>query len=207
MLHKIPRWFQKLFPGYVWQINKPEKHIYLSFDDGPVPEVTDWVLEQLHTYQAKASFFMVGQNIQRNPQVFSRVKAAGHTLGNHTHQHVKGWGTATAPYLANVAACSRVMQNVGGEKPALFRPPYGRIFPAQARELRKHYDIVMWSVLSADYNARLAPEICLQNTIKATHPGAIVVFHDSQKAKKNLEYVLPRYLAHFSNLGYTFKAL
>lgn len=207
IIHKIPTWVQHIFSGYVWQQNTSDKSIYLTFDDGPVPEITEWVLAQLKAFNAMATFFMVGQNIERYNDVFFKVVSGGHAIGNHTYSHLKGWRTSTKEYIANVAKCAEVIQARMQEAPSLFRPPYGRIKPRQASLLRNHYNLIMWSVLSADYDAGLSQENCLQRTIKATEPGSIIVFHDSKKAWKNLEFVLPKYLAHFAKLGYSFKAL
>jgi len=207
MLHRIPLWFQQLFTGYTWQLPSNEKVIYLTFDDGPIPELTEWVLDVLDEYKIKASFFVVGENVKRNPRVFTKLISAGHTIGNHTYHHVKGWGTSTKRYVEDVEKCSNIMIDNGGKSSVYFRPPHGRIKPAQAKLLRKSYQLVMWNVLSVDYDRGLSKEKCLKNTIDATRSGAIVVFHDSIKAEKNLKYVLPAYIKHFIAMGYSFNAL
>lgn len=207
MLHKIPSWFQNLFPGYTWIIKSEKKVIYLTFDDGPIQEITEWVLHTLEGYNAKASFFVIGENVAKNPSVFAKIIELGHTVGNHTHNHMKGWRSSISAYLDNVEKGSKAIVDNGGEYPIYFRPPHGRIKPNQAKHLREQYKLIMWSVLSVDYDKNLDAEQCLKNTIAATEPGAIVVFHDSVKAVKNLKYVLPKYIAHFTNLGYTFKKL
>ena len=207
MLHRIPRWFQNLFPAYTWHIKSKEKVIYLTFDDGPIPEITQWVLNVLDDYDAKASFFVVGENVTKNPQSFQKIIEGGHAIGNHTYNHMKGWNASVNSFVDNVEKGSKAIVDNGGEFPQYFRPPHGRIKPSQARILRQNYKLIMWSVLSVDYDKSLNAERCLKNTIKATEPGAIVVFHDSIKAEKNLRYVLPKYMDHFSKIGYTFKKL
>jgi len=207
MFHKIPIWFQRLFPGFTWQFPSNEKVIYLTFDDGPIPEVTPWVVEVLNEYKIKATFFVVGENIKRNPNEFIDLIKAGHTIGNHTYHHVKGWSTSTKTYLHDVENCSQVIIDSGGEMPIYFRPPHGRIKLSQANLLKENYKLIMWNVLSVDYDKSLSKEKCLINTIEATSSGAIVVFHDSLKAEKNLKYVLPKFIKHFINEGYSFKAL
>ncbi len=207
MLHRIPTLFQNLFPGYIWNKKTDEKIIYLTFDDGPIPEITDWVLQVLEEYEVKASFFVVGENVERHPQIIEKINAAGHTIGNHTFHHLKGWGASTNNYLENVDKCSTQIEKHTGKRPNLFRPPHGRIKPSQAKQLRNTYNIIMWDTLTIDYDKSLNEHKCLQNSIRATQFGSIVVFHDSYKAEKNLRFVLPKYIAHFKSLGYSFKSL
>ena len=207
MLHKIPVWFQKLFSGYTWQIPGAGKVIYLTFDDGPIPEVTEWVVEILAKYGIRASFFVVGENVSKYPEVFRKLVEGRHVIGNHTYHHVRGWGTPTSLYLVEAGLCKDAIMENGGEEPLYFRPPHGRIRPAQAKALRERYKLLMWNVLTVDYDRNLNEEKCLANSIKATHPGSIVVFHDSLKAEKNLKYVLPRYIEHFTSLGYSSEPL
>lgn len=200
-LVKTPQFIQNLFPNYTWKVPIEEKEVYLTFDDGPIPEVTPWVLEQLANYNAKATFFCVGENVQKHPSVFEAVKAAGHTVGNHTYNHLDGWTTDNIPYFHNTRHSARI---IGSE---LFRPPYGKLKPKQAQFLQRHYRIVMWDILSGDFDPNISNEQCLQNVIRNVAPGSIVVFHDSLKAKEKLEYVLPRVLQHLSEQGYRFEAL
>lgn len=190
-----------IYPRFLWRMPATEKSIYLTFDDGPVPEVTPWVLEELEKYGAAATFFCVGDNIRKHPETFQQIISAGHTLGNHTYNHLNGWKTPVDEYLRNVARSEEL------HPCTLFRPPYGRITRKQARGILPRQQIVMWSVLTRDYSPALSPEKCLSKAIKNTEKGSIVLFHDSLKAQKNLEYVLPRYLAHFSRLGYRFERL
>lgn len=205
-LHYTPRIVQWLYPGFTWHKSRKEKTIYLTFDDGPVPEITPFVLEQLKEYGAKATFFCVGGNVGRHPEVLQQLQSEGHRIGNHTDHHLKGTHSSVQAYREDVERCRQKLQEAGIAS-NLFRPPYGRIRRAQARQLLPAYEIVMWDVLSADYDRKLSPEKCLQQSIRHTRNGSIVVFHDSVKAWKNVSWVLPRYLAHFASRGYTFKSL
>ena len=200
-LVKTPQVIQNLFPNFTWRIPTQTKELFLTFDDGPIPEVTPWVLETLGKYNAKATFFCVGDNIQKHPEVFQQVKEAGHSVGNHTFHHLNGWTTDNLPYFHNIRHCANQVNSV------LFRPPYGRVKPKQAQFLLRHYRIVMWDVLSGDFDPNVEPEQCLKNVINNAQTGSIVVFHDSQKAKENLMYTLPKVLEHFTSLGYTFGKL
>lgn len=208
-LYKTPWLLKKLFPAYTWHRDaKGSKVLYLTFDDGPIPEVTPWVLEELAKYGAKATFFCVGENVQRHPELAVQVVQAGHLLANHTHNHLKGWKTPLQQYVQNATQCQEQLEPfLPQQAPRLFRPPYGRITAAQARQLRGQYEMIMWDVLTNDYDKSLTPEKCLQHSIKSTQSGSIIVFHDSLKAKRNLMYALPLYLKHFTQLGYTFETL
>ncbi|HMQ47445.1 MAG TPA: polysaccharide deacetylase family protein [Saprospiraceae bacterium] len=200
-LVKTPQIIQKLFPNYTWNIPTQEKVLYLTFDDGPIPDVTPWVLDQLEKYQAKATFFCVGDNIRKYPDIFQQVIAHGHAVGNHTYNHLNGWQSDNIPYFHNVRHCANEVNSV------LFRPPYGRLKPKQAQFLLRHYRIVMWDVLSGDFDPMISEEQCLKNVIENAHSGSIVVFHDSLKASDKLMSVLPKVLAHFQEKGYTFGKL
>ncbi|MCO6478691.1 MAG: polysaccharide deacetylase family protein [Phaeodactylibacter sp.] len=200
-LVKTPHFIQNLFPNYTWRIPTQEKVLYLTFDDGPIPAVTPWVLEELKKYQAKATFFCVGDNIRKYPQVFEQVVASGHAVGNHTFNHLNGWQTENISYFHNVRHCANLAHSV------LFRPPYGRLKPKQAQFLQRHYRIVMWDVLSGDFDPVLSEEQCLANVVNNAEKGSIIVFHDSLKAEDKLRYVLPKVLKHFSEKGYTFGKL
>ena len=208
-LYKTPTLLKKLMPGYTWHRNTQAQNLYLTFDDGPIPEVTPWVLNQLAKYEAKATFFCVGDNLVKYPEVAEHVLAQGHVLANHTHNHLKGWRTPLQEYLQDVAQCQAALDKLlqPQRSHALFRPPYGRISSRQAAKLRGRYELVMWDVLTNDYDNTLAPEICLQNTLKHTQSGSIIVFHDSLKARRNMMYALPRFLEYFCGLGYSFKTL
>jgi peptidoglycan/xylan/chitin deacetylase (PgdA/CDA1 family) len=198
------KWYVKLlFPKYVWAIPTTEKKVYLTFDDGPTPEITAWVLSQLEQYNAKATFFCIGNNIQKHPEIFKKVLAAEHAIGNHTYNHLKGWETATDEYVENVKLCQSAISNQQSTITNLFRPPYGKIKNSQANALQKlGYQIIMWDVLSRDYDADTSPEQCLANVLKNVTAGSIIVFHDSVKAEQNLKYVLPKTLAYLQGNGF-----
>jgi len=223
-----------LFPGTEWRAAPASPtgrpRLYLTFDDGPIPDETPWVLEQLAAHQARGTFFCVGDNLARHPEVARAALAAGHRLGNHTQHHRSAWNTPRAAYLAGVEECARnlelVMQQVAALAPVvqdankehasfsaqmpgaqLFRPPYGRLTWPVLRQLRPHYRVMMWSLLTRDYDPGLAPERALRLTLAATRPGDIVVLHDSRKASRSLRFLLPRLLAHYGEQGYEFAAL
>lgn len=202
-VHKSPRILKSFYSPFVWEIPTEEPVIYLTFDDGPIPDVTEWVLEQLDIYLAKATFFCIGDNVRKYPELFASLLAKGHSVGNHTFNHLKGWNTDDEAYLENVKQCSEILP----VDTSLFRPPYGRIKLSQARPLLNNYHVVMWDVLTGDFEKYLSPERCLEKTLKYTKAGSIVVLHDSLKAWRNMSYVLPRMLDHFSSLGYRFEAL
>lgn len=208
MLHKMGWLFQKvIYPELTWSRYTKEKKIYLTFDDGPIPEVTEWVLDILAEYEAKATFFCVGDNIQKHPGVFAKVLAGGHRVGNHTYNHIVGWKTSTEAYLENTKQCASLLPELPSTSRPLFRPPHGRITKAQIRKLLPNYEIVMWDVLSGDFLLDIGQQKCLDKTIRHTEPGSIVVFHDSIKAEGNLRFVLPRYLQFFKEKGYSFDVL
>lgn len=190
-----------LFKERVWNVPGSGKELYLTFDDGPIPGVTPWVLDTLAQHQAKATFFVIGRNAATNPALLARIRAEGHCVGNHTWDHLNGWKTSTFAYLRNVLRC----QGVTGSR--LFRPPYGKLTREQARALRTRFDIVMWEVLSADFDTAITGERCLKNVIRHTRPGSIIVFHDSLKAEARLRIALPKVLEHFAGQGYRFCAL
>lgn len=198
-----------VFPQLCWYRSVSEKVIYLTFDDGPVPNETSWVLAELAKYDAKATFFCVGDNIRKHPDIFQEIIRLGHRVGNHTFNHLNAWKTSREVYLENVARCQELIERFSDKKEAmpLFRPPYGRISPSLIRKLCPTYQIVMWNVLSGDYRADLSPQNCLKYTMKYTQKGSIVVFHDSTKSFKNLSFVLPRFLEYFSQQGYRFDKL
>jgi len=209
---KTPKIIQKIFSKYQWKVSTKKKEIYLTFDDGPIPEITPWVLEQLNKYQAKATFFCVGDNIGKYPEVFSSVLQENHRVGNHTFHHLNGWKTKTNSYIENVEKCEYIIKEQQKHSTEisnlLFRPPRGRMRVSQTKNLlQKGYKITLWDVLSGDFDQALSKESCLDHVLKNTQEGSIVVFHDSEKAFKNLEYVLPRTLEHFSKKGFVFKAL
>lgn len=200
-LVKTPQFIQNLFPNFTWRIPTSEHVLYLTFDDGPVPEVTPWVLRQLEKFDAKATFFCVGDNIRKHLDVFKNILDTGHSVGNHTFHHLNGWSTDNIPYFHNVRHCASMIPSV------LFRPPYGRLRPKQAQFLQRHYRIVMWDILSGDFDPKISKEQCLSNVLDYAESGSIVVFHDSLKAKDKLEYALPRVLQYFSEKSFRFERL
>lgn len=194
----IYKWFLR---DAVFRVLTEEKKIYLTFDDGPVPEATSFVLEQLKKHNAKATFFCIGKNVKENPELYKQVLDEGHKTANHTFDHINGWKTKTPDYLANTAKCAELVNS------KLFRPPYGKIKFSQYSNLKSQYSVVLWDVLSWDFNLETAPEKCLKNVLNNTKPGSIIVFHDSKKAFKNMSYALPRTLEYFSERGYRFEAI
>ena len=206
---KTPNLIPTLYPNQVWRFSPKEKHIYLTFDDGPTPEITDWVLETLGKYDAKATFFCIGQNIEQNSDIFNRIYSNGHAIGNHTYSHLNGWKTSNNDYLNSVLKTERIINKIlVNDKNKLFRPPYGRIKRAQTKTLLdNNYNIIMWSVLSADFDNKIDKHTCLNNVIKSTENGSIIVFHDSVKAFDKLRVILPKVLEHFSSIGYRFKKI
>jgi len=203
---KTPDFVKTLFPQLIWHIPTTEKVLYLTFDDGPTPDITEWVLSCLDSYQAKATFFCIGNNIDQNPDIFRRILESGHTVANHTYNHLKGWKTDTNEYIRDVELTQSLLQRHSNTQ--LFRPPYGKFKISQAKQLLSlGYKIVLWDVLSYDWDRRISPEKCLGNVISKASEGSIIVMHDSVKAFENLSFALPRLLDHFSKDGYSFKAL
>jgi peptidoglycan/xylan/chitin deacetylase (PgdA/CDA1 family) len=203
-LVKTPRLLKALYSQCIWHINDHANSVYLTFDDGPHPTITPFVLEQLEQHQARATFFCIGKNVEEYPEVFERIIAAGHAVGNHTHNHLNGWKTPNLQYFRNIRKAERHIQS------NIFRPPYGRITYSQALGLHKMSPtmrIIMWDVLSGDFDTDLSPADCLHNLISTVRTGSIVVFHDSEKAWKRLEYALPRFLAHCREMGWNMKRL
>ncbi len=201
---KTPLWLQKLFPNYVWKMPNDPKKIYLTFDDGPHPEHTVFVLDELKKMNAKATFFCIGKNVQLYPEVYKRIIDDGHSVGNHTHNHLRGRKTNDKTYIDNVLLASKYIDS------DFFRPPYGSIKNFQAKllmQMLKPYKIIMWTVLSADFDLKITKERCLENVMLKTKSGSIVLFHDSEKASEKMRYALPRVLQSFSQRGFEFKQL
>ena len=194
--------FKSIFNKWIWSFNTDKKEIYLTFDDGPIPEITPWVLKRLENYKAKATFFCIGDNIFKNPDEFNQIIEKGHRVGNHTYNHLKGWNTNTVDYIENTLRAEKFFPY---QQQKLFRPPYGKITNKQSKEILKlNYTIVMWDVLSGDFDQNISNEQCLANVTKHAENGSIVVFHDSLKSQEKLQYVLPKVLKHYAALGYSF---
>lgn len=201
---KTPKLVKRLFPRLVWEFPITTKTIYLTFDDGPTPEITPWVLQELKKYNAKATFFCIGKNIEAHPEIFQNIIAGGHSIGNHTQHHENAWKVSAKIYLENIEATQKLLPNTT----KLFRPPYGKLTPKVCKNILKAgYKIIMWNVLSGDFDTTLSKEKCLKNVKENTTPGSIIVFHDSLKASKKVKYVLPEILAHFSKEGYNFEKI
>ncbi len=191
--HKTPAWIQKIYPSLTWHRRPSENEIYLTFDDGPIPGLTPEILKILDSFNAKATFFCVGDNVRKHPEIYNQVLSGGHAVGNHTMHHIDGWKHPDEVYFEDVEMCRESMESQGhGSR--LFRPPYGKIRRKQLRKIRDEYEIIMWDVLSGDFDQALSPEECYQNTIAHTVPGSIVVFHDNLKASARVLYALPRFL-------------
>jgi peptidoglycan-N-acetylglucosamine deacetylase len=202
---KTPWLAKKLFNQYIWNLPRNERAVYLTFDDGPHPTITPWVLEQLKQYNAHATFFCVGENVSQYPAVYQRILAEGHAVGNHTQHHPNGWHTATEAYLADVREGAQHIQS------SLFRPPYGRIRKEQAKGVKallgSNTKIIMWDVLSCDFDPTFSKAQCLKNVLKHAEAGSIIVFHDSEKAAPNMQYALPVVLQELAAKKYAFKCI
>jgi peptidoglycan/xylan/chitin deacetylase (PgdA/CDA1 family) len=200
---KTPWFVKKLFPEYIWNMPVNGYNVYLTFDDGPHPTITPYVLSELKKYNASATFFCIGKHAAEHPDVFKQILSGGHAVGNHTNSHLNGWKTETEKYINDVAIAAKCIQS------KLFRPPYGKIKKQQVKKLahamkNQQAAVIMWDVLSADFDKRISPEKCLQNVLRNVRPGSIVVFHDSEKALINLKYALPLVLEKLANEGYKF---
>lgn len=201
-IHKPPKWLRFIYRELQFAVPDKSKKIYLTFDDGPTPKITPWVLDQLAEYQAKATFFCIGKNVEKYPEIFTRIKQEGHSTGNHTYSHLNGWKTKTCEYNNDIELAENYI------KSKLFRPPYGRIKQKQIKYLKKNnYKLFMWDVLSEDYNQEKTPEECLKYVINYTEQGSIIVFHDSEKASKNLYDILPKILKFYKEKSYNFCSL
>lgn len=194
-----------MFSNQVWDIPNNENKIFLTFDDGPTPEVTEWVLRVLKEYNIKATFFCIGKNIEKHPEIYLKVIENGHQIGNHTYNHLNGWKVSTKNYIENVVKCEKKFNENKSKIPNLFRPPYGKIKPSQSKTLRKlGYKIIMWDILTADFDKTISKEKCLQNATEKVTSGSIIVFHDSEKALANLHYTLPKTIAILQQKGFEF---
>ncbi len=200
-LVRPPAIIKKYYSQLNWEIPNDENKIYLTFDDGPIPAVTEWVLDVLQQYQIKATFFCIGNKVQKHPEIYQRIFDEGHVVGNHTQSHLNGWKTDDQVYFESVENCSKLV------KSTLFRPPYGRIKKSQLKVVKEDYKIIMWDVLSGDFDSKTTPAKCLNNVIENTKPGSIIVFHDSLKAAENLKYALPKAIKCLLNQGFIFDVI
>ncbi|MEO7445840.1 MAG: polysaccharide deacetylase family protein [Ferruginibacter sp.] len=195
---RSPWWMQKMFPERHWRIKTSEKNLYFTFDDGPEPGVTEFVLDELARYGGKASFFCVGRNVASHPDLYQRIIAEGHSIGNHTYNHLNGWNADDKTYIRDIADASEVIDS------RLFRPPYGRMKRFQQHLVKTKMKIIMWSLLSGDFDTSITQKRCLDNVVLNARPGDIIVYHDSKKAFPHLEFSLPLVLKYFHDKGYVF---
>jgi peptidoglycan-N-acetylglucosamine deacetylase len=203
---KTPWIAKKIFSSYVWSLPSDKNVVYLTFDDGPHPTITPWVLDQLKQFDAKATFFCIGNNVDKYPDVYQKILNEDHTTGNHTYHHLNGWKTDDKKYLEDISKAAQLI------KSNLFRPPYGKIKNNQAKTINDamqigNEKIIMWDVLSADFDSTISPEECLCNVLENVSAGSIIVFHDSEKAFNNLKYVLPKTLKSLKEEGFDFKKI
>lgn len=201
---QTPRWLQKLYPKRLWRLPAHKKTLYLSFDDGPHPTITPFVLDTLQQYGAKATFFCIGRNVQAYPEIYGRILHEGHAAGNHSFDHLNGWKTNDEVYTDNISEAAKLIDS------NLYRPPYGRMTRSQEKKLAVmpgSFTTVMWTVLSGDFDKDLSPLQCWNNLHKHAKPGSIIVFHDSEKANEKMRYALPLVLEHFGREGYTFDVI
>ena len=199
-IEQPPQLIRYLYPSAIWRMDKDERAVYLTFDDGPIPRVTPWVLDVLDRYGIKATFFMVGDNIRKHPEEFRMVVERGHRIGNHTFNHIRGLSYDINSYLENTDKACRMMMNTN-----LFRPPQGYMSPKQYAELKKRYKIIMWDLVTRDYNRKFTGEQILQKVKKYVRNGSIITFHDSLKSEENIRYALPKAIEWLMEQGYEFK--
>jgi peptidoglycan/xylan/chitin deacetylase (PgdA/CDA1 family) len=197
-LVRIPKIIQKIYSNYSWRVNTSKKEIYLTFDDGPTPEVTPFVLDLLKEYNVKATFFCIGKNVKKYPNLFKRIVEEGHAVGNHTNNHLDGWNTSVNEYVDDVANAQNIIESSQYFNKKLFRPAYGRITKKQSTILiKKGFKIIMWTLLSGDFDVKLTKVKCYENSVKNVKNGDIIVFHDSEKSYSKLQYVLPRAIKYY----------
>jgi peptidoglycan/xylan/chitin deacetylase (PgdA/CDA1 family) len=201
-LHHVPSLIPKVFDKFIWNKSRDEKTIYLTFDDGPVPGITDFVLDELSKRSMKATFFMVGANVEKHPNLAKEVLQSGNGIGNHTFNHLDGYRNPDAIYLENIEKCQKTLQDMLGINPLHFRPPYGKISKSQSKFVLERYQIIMWDVLSGDYDPGQKPGKCLSKTMQYTRNGSIILFHDQQKTERVVKKVLPDYLDFIRDKGF-----
>lgn len=198
---RYPAFLRMFFPSLVFRMDTGRKAIYLSFDDGPMPEATSMVLQILAEFDAKATFFCLGKNVEKYPELFKQIEESGHEVGNHTYDHLNGWKTSCKEYFKNIEKADGLIGNT------LFRPPYGKITPAQIRLLKKKYRIIMWDVIAGDFDPDTNSDQCVKNVLKNIRPGSIIVFHDTLKAMEKLSKALPVVLKELKEQDYEMLSL
>jgi len=198
---RTPGFLKIAFREITWHIRDTEPSLYLTFDDGPTPGITARVLEVLSQFRARATFFCIGRNVERHPEIYQQILSAGHATGNHTYSHLKGWFTPDTEYFNDISLAAQFISS------KLYRPAYGMITPRQVRYLRQFYTIVMWDIMSYDFAYPTSPEKCLNQVIRFAKPGSVIVFHDSVKASEKLLHALPRVLEYYAEKGFTFKSI
>ena len=199
---KTPWWLRKIYSrALTWRFPSENNEIFLTFDDGPHPDITPFVLDCLRQYNAKATFFCIGKNVKQYHQIYQQIQEEGHRIGNHTHNHLNGWKTSDAQYLADVTLAKRYINS------NLFRPPYGRISRSQIQQIKHEFKIIMWDVLSGDFDVGLSPQKCLQNVLSNTETGSVIVFHDSEKAFDRMKYALPEAVKFFAERKFLMKEI
>jgi peptidoglycan-N-acetylglucosamine deacetylase len=197
-LNKTPELLKPIYKDLIWDVPTAKREIFITFDDGPIPGATTHALDVLKEYDAKATFFCIGDNVRKHPEIYQRLIDEGHGIGNHSLNHLNGWKYNDYSYVKNVLECARLVDS------RLYRPPYGKIKRSQATALRKRFSVIMWDVISGDFDRKVSPAKCVSNVIDNARPGSIVVFHDSQKAFEKMAYALPKVIEHYRNEGYTF---
>ncbi|MGD9329384.1 MAG: polysaccharide deacetylase family protein [Cyclobacteriaceae bacterium] len=202
---KTPGLLELLYPQALWHGDRDKKKIYLTFDDGPVPGVTDYILDVLSELDVKATFFCVGENIKKNPEVFKRIVQEKHGIGNHTFNHLNGWAVRDEDYLRNIQLCDDMIRHYAGEEQIkLFRPPYGKIRRKVLKKIRHDYKVIMWDVLSYDFSPDITAEKSLYKSSKCSRNGSIIIFHDSKKTFEKLKLIISQYILYFKNINYEF---
>ena len=198
---KTPKIIQYFFKDFVWKIPDTEKNIYITFDDGPHKEITTQVLDILNEYNAKATFFVLGKNAEKYPELIKQIRLSGHSIGSHAFSHINGWKQQTDNYLKDVEKSDQILNT------PLFRPPFGKLKKMQANQLKKKYQLIYWTLMPGDFDEKVSGQQCLLRAIKNTKEGTIIVFHENEKAQENILYTLPLFLKHFSEKGFVFKSI
>ena len=206
--YKTPKLFEYFYPEAIWHGDRSKKYIYLTFDDGPVPRVTEYILDLLSDLTVKASFFCVGENVKYHPKIFNRMIQDGHGIGNHTFNHLNGWITCEREYMENIQMCADILRQSGHQgNPLYFRPPYGRIRKNIIKKIKAAYKIIMWDVLSYDFSSKVSPETCFQKSLRHTKNGSIIVFHDCIKTFEKIKFVISQYIMYLKDKNYEFHTI